>query len=250
MLTKKQTKTVKIRKFVRKIIKEILFEGLISTVIIKDSIKLINGKINNFGIASLDNGGKIINVLLNNFDLEKAKDFLIFINNLGYFISSYKINNVDYKFISDNQFLKDISENFINKHIKYPITLKIEAIFDEVASDVSEKLYHVTTRTHIEKINKIGLVPKSKSKKSYHPERIYLAKDKDSALEIAAQILNVGYGDFDFSDYILIEVNSKILKEQNNKIYKDPNFAEKGFYVLNNIPKEAIIKITNIEDEF
>ena len=58
------------------------------------------------------------------------------------------------------------------------IKLRFEAKFDEeVVENTPSILYHITPTQNTNKILSIGLVPKSRSKASYHPDRVYLSKD-------------------------------------------------------------------------
>lgn len=99
--------------------------------------------------------------------------------------------------------------------------------------DVPDFVYHVTSGKKLEKILKQGLVCKSKSKKSYHPERIYLGTEINTLKYLYRDI------DFDVSDPVVLKIDLRGIKEK-MKFYEDPHF-ETGIYTTDNIPPNRII---------
>lgn len=61
----------------------------------------------------------------------------------------------------------------------------LESKFDEVLKHKPNTIYHVTNINNLNKIKKIGLVPKSKNKKSHHLDRIYLTTNSKRKLKKA-----------------------------------------------------------------
>jgi hypothetical protein len=141
-----------------------LKEGLIKTTNIGKTLNILEKKYsskfiftkskNSFYIKTFSTD---INTLLNGI----IKDA----NNLGWFPSFMETEEYTGKW--DEKYFKEGE-----------IKLRFEAKFDEeIVEKIPEILYHITPTQNSDKILKIGLVPKSRSKASYHPDRVYLSKD-------------------------------------------------------------------------
>jgi hypothetical protein len=118
-------------------------------------------------------------------------------------------------------------------------------------------LYHVTHKLYIDKIERNGLIPKSASKLSNHPERVYLAFDKYDLNTFISHPKNFERPKKSANEkpppsvrrLFSVAVVLKIIMDRlpyNFRIYADPNFVGKACYTLNTIPWSAIV----IEDEF
>ena len=87
----------------------------------------------------------------------------------------------------------------------------------------------------------MGLIPKSKSKKAYHPDRIYLATDKQECTWL--------YNDpkFGVKNPVLFKIDRNKLEEKEIYLYKDP-YLPSGVFTVKNIPKDCLISynISNI----
>tara|TARA_R110000868_G_C10643184_1_gene744315 strand:+ start:32 stop:739 length:708 start_codon:yes stop_codon:yes gene_type:complete len=171
---------------------------------------------------------------LNNNELH---NLLKWINNLGWFVSEYRVNdggNKIKKFIDEPTLIDDV-----NKHAL--LHMSLEAKYDlELNKYELEDLYHITPSKNDTKIEKIGLVPRSLNKISYHPERIYLTTDKNNGWALAHQFKDKT------EDFTLYKINTDGLRRHNNGIrfFKDPNLIG-GLYTLSNIPSKYLIKISN-----
>ena len=53
-------------------------------------------------------------------------------------------------------------------------------------------LYQITPTVNVDKILKIGLVPKSRSKASYHPDRVFLSKSLEDIEELGRMFYQSG----------------------------------------------------------
>jgi hypothetical protein len=219
-----------LRKLIRGVLDEVFEEGLISTHSDK-AIDILNKEFKS-SLESRQNMDNLsIDVFIKNYNYETLVNILSRIENLGYLISKFGIKGYQYVF-SNEEFLQRAKES----DYKLPIYLKLEAKFDNKKTKIPPILYHVTHERHIEKIKKIGLVPKSKSKKSFHSERIYLFKNKEMAEEIAKEFSKLDYK-FEHN-YILLEIDSS--KISGIKLHVDPNLKDGGFYTYDNIPPLAI----------
>jgi hypothetical protein len=208
-------------------------------------IKLINKK---FNVVDLSlngddefelniNYGVYSNVLINDINNELLK--------LGYFISYCSF----YKFTNDvgvdNCKFSELGNFNISDDTKF-IIFKVEPKYD-VEVDVSnfKYLYHITFDCYYEsklntiklgnKIQDVGLTPKTKSKLSNHPERVYLLTDKDSIIGLANALYRKTKSDikkYIKKIYILKIDTTKI---SNIKFYNDPNM-EDAVWTFQNIP--------------
>lgn len=232
-----------IRYIIREEIRKFLADGLIKSIEPKKAVDdIINKNFSNLGKATLMRNEMGIDFLLKIKNTDKLKEVMSLVNNIGYFIASYKIGDITYRF-NDENFINIIKDNL--KNAKLPVTLHLEAKFDKKEESIPKIVFHITSEEFIEKIKKFGLIPKSKSKKSYHPERIYLALEVEAALSMAAQIQSITERE-EYFPY-LISIDTTKLKDV--KFYIDPNFSDYGVYVLENIPKKAIVQIEKIDPE-
>jgi hypothetical protein len=120
----------------------------------------------------------------------------------------------------------------------------VEPKYDIFQEKLPTRLYHVTPVNTIDKILKIGLSPKSKSRTGYHPARVYVAVSKTAAVNIASQ-----FHSQDGKKYALLEIDTgKLLKM--TKFFWDKNFTTVphggtplGLYTLSNIPPQALTRL-------
>lgn len=122
------------------------------------------------------------------------------------------------------------------------IKLRFEAKFDEeVVENIPSILYHITPTQNVNKILNIGLVPKSRSKASYHPDRVYLSKD----LEDIEDLGEMFYQKTGIKNWTILKIDTNMVPGGYLRLYTDPNY-KLGYYTLNNIPPQAIEKIKDI----
>ena len=158
--------------------------------------------------------------------LTELQKLLTTTNNLGWFpslISSRKEHDHKEAKWSEENFKSFINQDFTE------ILFSFEAKFDIPVEKYPQYLYHVCKLSVVDKILKYGLSPKSRSKKVYHPDRVFLAKN----LEHAYLIANYFKNDID-KDFAIIKVDTETIEDY-LRLFKDPNFPEKGFYTLNHI---------------
>jgi len=157
-------------------------------------------------------------------------------NNLGYYISYYKVFNSkkQYKifpWLDFDKYQKDANN-------KLEVTLFFESRFDEKLKYVPKKLYHVTDLQNIKKINKKGLIPLYFNNLDFRPDRIYfslLLKDAENILN--KKIFNDKIKNMN-NKYIIYEIVTNNIN--NLVLYKDPR--SNGCYTYNHInPKNLKI---------
>lgn len=122
------------------------------------------------------------------------------------------------------------------------LTLWFEPKYNTLLSayNLPDTIYHITDLKYLDKIKTLGLTPKSKSKMSYHPERIYFITDKTSVDEL------LQHSNFLIAVPVLLTIDISELKHK-YKFYTDPNFAESGIYTLSNIPSKYIIETEKVQ---
>jgi len=145
------------------------------------------------------------------------------LNQTGYFVSNYKINDDKLK-IGDI----DISL-FINNS---NLLLYLNKRFDSESGYIPEFLFHVTENKYLEKIIKQGIINKSKKYIENHPERIYLFSNLEDCYD---------YIDFkELFNFAILKIDVKTLK--NIKLYDDPKYQPtiNAYYTYDNIPPFSI----------
>jgi hypothetical protein len=205
-----------------------LQEGLIKTTNIGKTIELLR-KFFKHGFE-YQREGNTFEVTLNQINKDILNKFLRDTNNLGWF-PSY-LSTPAYKGKWDEKFYDD-----------YLSKIRFEAKFDEeVVENIPSILYHIAPTQNVDKILKIGLVPKSRSKASYHPERVYLGKTIEGVEKLATQ-MSLRTGDKNFT---ILKIDTKMVPGGYLNLYTDPNYLKEAYYTLNNIPPQAIEKIKEI----
>lgn len=157
-------------------------------------------------------------------------DILKIMNNFGWFPSFVRTGtnkNVTGKYYPYSN--TAIRNSIVNDDVSY-VMMTFEAKYDTVAEITTNYLFHVTDKRFVDKILKNGLVPKTKSKLSTHPDRVYAI---DNIKSISAIVRHPGQTIKD-PVYLKITVN----KLNNVTWYKDPN--SEGVYTYSNIPPNAI----------
>jgi hypothetical protein len=164
-------------------------------------------------------------------DIKTAKkqlqEILAITNNLGWFpafISSYNESNT---YTNSKYSIEDFT-NFIDNNF-LEILFTFEAKYDIPVEKYPSILYHVCNINVADKILKYGLSPKTRSKKAYHPERIYITKTLNDAYLIANNFKTETQKDF-----AILKIDTKTVKDY-LQLFKDPNFIERGYYTLNHI---------------
>lgn len=205
-----------------------LQEGLIKTTNIGKTINILK--------SSFDSGfeyqknGNTFEVTLYQIDKSALVKFLKYINNLGWFPSYITTPSYKGKW-NENVYSSDLSK------------IRFEAKFDEeIVEKIPNFLYHITPTQNANKILNVGLVPKSRSKASYHPERVYLGKSLEGIKKLAPQM----YQKTGDKNYTVLKIDTEIIPGGYLRLYTDPNYSKEAYYTLNNIPPQAIEKIQTI----
>jgi hypothetical protein len=196
-------------------------EGLIYSQPIDTTIKILKNKFKELEIKKYEDGDISIQGMN-----DKLKKYLPLINNLGYFISSAFRGDDS---IDISQLEKQYLEEVVCSNIF------IEPKYDHLV-EIPNILYHASPLKFKDKILKTGLTPKSGSKLSYHPDRIYLSSNIKSCINFGEYLLNSKENKYYKSGYCIYKIEGKGI----DKLYSDINMREAGFYTLSNIKKEFI----------
>ena len=206
-----------------------LKEGLTKTTNIGMTLNILKSRFN-YGFE-YKRGDNTFEVVFHQIDKSTLEDFMKYVGNLGWF-PSY-IETEKYK----GKWEPKVYSDAVSK-------VRFEAKFDEeVVENIPNKLYHITPTQNTDKILKIGLVPKTRSKASYHPERVYVGKSIEG-IEKLAQPMYQRTGNRNFT---VVEIDTTTISGGYLKLYTDPNYNKEAYYTLNNIPPHAITKVKNIQ---
>ena len=210
-----------------------LFNLNVECEIMGEKIKLT---INNFNIIPL-------NQIENVFD----QIHTTVINNGGWFPSRMELNKLSGLCKTNKYDFNEIIK--IHDELK-SISIYFEKKFESEVEDIPDKLYHLTIKEHSKKINKYGLVPKSKSKLTSHLDRIYICKTYQDCIDLIPRMMFYYTGEKDENIYklgkkLFNKDITPIIYEINNtnniidRLYLDVNY-DKGYYTLNNIPPSEL----------
>jgi hypothetical protein len=211
-----------------------LYEGLITSYPLHEVINILFRK--KYNVKGNYNDNTFSLKFLFSEDISKSlieyNKIMQITDTCGYFCSNMKGEDAKAQFIIE----KYNTENF-KKLINNGLTLinfSFEAKYDILIEKIPEFLYHLAPTRNISKILKFGLIPKSRSKKAFHPDRIYLVKNPEDLNLLFKSF----YEETKINEWSILEIDTHILEYL--KIYKDPNFKEKGYYTLNTINPIAI----------
>lgn len=161
--------------------------------------------------------GSIIVYLKSKLTDEKYDNLLKLMNNMGYYVASYFDNNGTFGKV------KDELDNVYG--------IRFEPKFDIEYRPNQRYMYHLTDKKHLDKILKIGLTPKTKSKMLYHPDRIYLTKTIEGLNNIKT-VFDINYS----GEYVVLKID---LRDLFIFLRQDGQFKE-GVYTTDNIPPNHI----------
>lgn len=215
-------------------------EGLIKTVDIKSFINHLNHMNETKGFkdmieyAKAEKDGHVLLVVSKNAKMmEFVKSLISLLNIDGYFISSirYKGTGVDedtsHSPRSNDEFVTIMDNANKTKEVE-AIVISMEPKFEEAITEKYTTLYHITEQKHVAKILKTGLVPRAKSKISYHPERIYLAN------KYALTHIFEKYSQY-VKEPVILSINVKGMK-----LYPDINAGDGAVFTTENIAPDRI----------
>lgn len=216
-----------------------IFEGLIITHDLDKSIKIISKLLDEFSIfykIEKNNEYKAFKIFIEdpcNLTIFHYEKLFTTLNNLGYFESAFRLtkNSMSkiYKWNNFDHFIRAIN----NMNL---LEIIIESKKDKELNKLPLTLYHLTNNKKVQKILKIGIIPKNNNKKSFHLERIYLTDKLEKINILLEQFLFNDKLNNKKEDYTILTIDTSDL---NIKLYLDPNFKN-GYYTEENIKPESI----------
>lgn len=196
-----------------------LSEGLIKTFPIGSTIRILEKR---FPETNITYTGEEIVISNNKIELS---EYIALINNLGYYISQVSKTG-------------DIYQSSFKESEVY-LEIVLEAKFDIKVEDIPKTLYHSTHKKNLNKILKNGLVPKSESKLSKHPDRIYLTNRYEHVYYFSKYILDF-YSKVNFYEHDSVILKIDTTTDLDIRLYVDINLSETGYYTIDNIPPKYI----------
>lgn len=144
-------------------------------------------------------------------------------------------------------------ENFVKfKESFNIIEILFEPRFDVEFVNIPKYLYHFTKKINWYKISKKGLNPRTQSKTSTHPERVYLSFDINSAERFGRKVVNriqlppeKSDHKEDYSMGIIIRIDTNYCKDV--VFYEDPNYKNNAVYCLNSIHPMSLEIVKEID---
>jgi hypothetical protein len=214
-------------------------EGLIKTY----PFDFVVQRLSKFGVVKLISNK--IYLGLNKEFYRSIEGLITYLNTLGYFAATFKILNKNQKITPENYKNYNNVADVLNiiDGIQQ-IWIEIEAKYDELFNNNPLYFYHLTSKNNLNKIKQQGLIPKSKSKKSYHPDRIYVVDQINSLKQLLVYFTKIDGKKI--SDYVILKINYELTNKP--KIYNDPNFLDLGYYFVDNISPNAIVDIIEAND--
>lgn len=216
-------------------------EGLITTHNLYKCESIIDRALSDLKIwynVEFNYNDGIFKVLFGEILNENHLEYIFHIfNNLGYYISYYKIYNIK-KMVKSFPWIN--VELFLNEsNNKDKCELFFESKYDEELKYKPNNLYHVTKIENLNKIKKKGLIPNYNEKGDWRPDRIYFSLNKKDVFRIKEQneIRDKMYGN-NFKYVILGVITANI---ENLKLYKDPR--SNGVYTYNHFNPKSITLI-------
>ena len=210
-----------------------LNEGLISSWSYSIFFNKLFDLMGDFDLNRNDMGiHKGIYVFFDRVDLTKKfiSKFYDLLNVAGYHVANYYIKT------DDGDLVKQKNGKPLDKDLykdRWNIQFHLNKKFDDVVDEYVRYLYHVTEDKYLRKIKKSGLIPHSRQKIEYHPDRIYVFDEEDNAKDFI-DLLDKN------KKYSILKIDRDKIKYE-LKLYNDPKFFTPAFYTYENIPPYSII---------
>jgi hypothetical protein len=214
-----------------------LYEGLIWTHPIEPTVhhlnEIING-IDNIIFKQFPNENRFYIFIKDGKISEKVlKWILTSTNNRGWCPSYFveRPENINYQ--SPEQFIGMVNRN-VNIKLVFDAKFDIEYGKDDFPDYV---LYHATPMKYKEKILKIGLAPKSKSKAATHSHRVYFTFDMNGINKL---LQNPKFYP-DETEFVIFKIDLwTLFKSRKIRFFEDPAYIGQAVYTYENIPPKFI----------
>jgi hypothetical protein len=226
-----------LKEHIRKVLKEETNSSDMKTVqselmnMFGGRIKIVNIKIGSYGST--------FNVVFDNLDQEILNKINQFMTSKSWFPTNIGFSGLKGRIYSQN----------VNDYLdEDDVQISYEAHLPEAIKVNQTKAYHVTPDIFFNQINEKGLVPKSESKLSNHPDRVYLYRNQDEHNSIVWALWNSLSKERQktIKNYYVLEID--LTQIPNHQFFNDPQaMANYGaIYTTQPIPKSAIKVIGKI----
>lgn len=186
------------------------------------------------------------------FDVDNIWDYekvIKFLDSFGWYPAYFATKDInDLYNVIHSKYTTDKFEQAValtSKSHSVVTLLNFEAKYDE--QEAPETFYyHISPDIYSDKIDRIGLTPRSRGKLSSHPDRVYLLNpvDEDDIVLVADRLLQSMSPQEQSKSKGLYVYKIDPSKIRNAKFYTDPNFnmANGAVWTYNNIPPAAMEK--------
>lgn len=192
-------------------------------------------------VHKIPTGGEELEVRLEVFSQKIQKELEHFFDSYGWYPAGiFDKNNRFYNYS------EDVVKYFQNrKNIK----IAFEPKYNQEVVPTTTTLYHATPDYSLDKIQFEGLSPKTKSKLSTHPGRIYLLEgftEEYTSQDLARTLHRTDRRRSLIEEMVILEVDVK--KLTNHTFYRDPNFfLASAVWTYDNIPPSAIRVVERVK---
>lgn len=210
-----------------------LYEGLIKSYSPEETISIIKREDPNCKVEyHKTEPGKMVIHLNKKSDSLKIKKVIHKIEVCGWFPTMATV--VSDTRLSDKNIEKVLSafesckggDLYIGVEAKYNLEITNQIIKDH------KFLYHLTPTKYLEKVMKIGLTPKTRSKIANHPDRIYFGLSVKSINVLKPQFKAITK----ISDWAILKIDvSNFKRPGSGHLFIDPAFQGEGVFTLSNI---------------
>jgi hypothetical protein len=217
-----------------------LNEFVLTTVPLEKTLGTLSKRFPNFE-ADKDDFDSIV-VLLEPDNIWEVEKVIEFMDGFGWFPSVVG----DGKFSQDqlDKVIVDIAKN------KTESVIYFEKKFDD-KMDLEPYYFHITSDIYADEIERIGLIPKSHSKLTSHPQRIYLLNPTTpyNLKSIGNTLYNKSRPEVKEKTNYLVVYKVHPENINNFEVYEDPNFfiGDGAVWTQKNIPPVALERFLEID---
>ncbi len=184
-----------------------------------------------------------VSITIDNYNNKNIEEIIKFMDSFGWYPASLssQFRNTKFGNITLSSFIEE----------KTPFTILFEAKYDTEVTNLPSAAYHVVPDLYIKSIERYGLTPRTKSKMSTHPERIYMLinANKDDIENLCYELFQTLSLESQnrIHKYFILKIDLE--KLPNHKFYNDPNFnvGGDGVWTFQNIPPIYIKIVGEVE---
>lgn len=218
-----------------------LNEFVLTTVPSKKTMETLRKRFPKFEVAQTMYDEVMIGLDSNN--IWEVEDLIKFMDGFGWYPSV----------MDDGKFTQDALDKTIvgiAKDKTSTSTITFEKKFDDKV-ELEPYYFHITSDVYADEIEKIGLVPKSHSKLTTHPGRIYLLNPTSpfNLKSVGMTLFNKSKPEVQEKTNYLVVYRVHPEQVNNLEVYEDPNFfiGDGAVWTYKNIPPAALERFLEID---